>query len=76
MSILEESIWILVPKQDITNAMINRSTSCVENELVSKKINIVEYYVLEVRSQQLDVTAVFDNYIWYTKDGILKMINS
>jgi hypothetical protein len=64
------SIFFLIPTSEITQGMINRSTSLSIDTIPTTTINYIPFYILEVEKQNVLSTNIFDNYVPYLKNQI------
>jgi hypothetical protein len=64
------SFYCLVPKEEITNNIINRS--------VYKNIESIplhnDCYIIEFEKFNIKLTNAFDDYLWLNKDELLNII--
>lgn len=76
------STYIFIKKSDVTQAMLNRSTSlsinnCPEHTLVNDWwlfTTSQTFVILEIPCGEIKKTTIFDNYQWYSKeDAITKL---
>lgn len=69
-------VYILVPTADITQEMINFSTTSAGDLTASKAVlpkrtvASVENMILEVEEENLSTTRVFDSFRWCTTDVV------
>lgn len=70
-----KSIYVLVPRYKITQAMISRSNSLFIDDMPGIAIGIFRYHVMEVPEERIVMSTVFDKYPWFdNKDQLKKFI--
>lgn len=65
--------YCLVPLLQLTQAMINRSTSCETCEIPTITINAIDYYIIKFEET---TASTFDNYRWYTQSQMQEIIGA
>lgn len=66
-------VYIIIDDLDITQEMVNYSTSTTKNNMPSKTVNLILKRILETNEP---VNAVFANYTWYGQDEIMDVWNA
>lgn len=63
--------YCLVPTNELTQAMINRSNSITSSDMPIIVINSINYYVVEFEET---TATTYDSYRWYTQTEMQKLI--
>lgn len=61
-------VYIIIDDLDITQEMVNYSTSTKKENMPSKTVNLILKRILETNEP---VAMVFANYTWYGQDEIM-----
>lgn len=67
-----KSIYVLVPRYKINQAMISRSNSLFIDDMPGIIIGFMRYQVMEVPEERIVMSTVFDKYPWFENQNQLR----
>lgn len=70
--------YIFIPVDSISGSemkFVNRSTSKILDEVpVFIDENMIDEYLFEVTDENLKLVTIFDNYVWFSKEEVILLI--
>lgn len=64
------TFYYLIPYAELTQSMVNKSTSTNKDELIIKTYNNMPYYQLKVEDEIIKKTNIFDDYRQYRQNEL------